>query len=195
MRWMWLTLLLAAAPLCADDGGAARYIEKGDQYMGIYQFRLAAANYKLALMRDPENSEAWDKHKQAVERMKAVDHYLDKNRKYTREGRYEEAEEAARNALKLDPRNIAAWKAYEHSLEADPDVYVIQNERDAWDAYRDAKALYESGNVEAAMRPLDAVYKFTQDPTLKYYAKSYLQKVQLKLKERYPSSKITVTER
>jgi hypothetical protein len=39
------------------------------------------------------------------------------------------------------------------------------------------------------------VYRFTPDPTLKYYAKSYLQKVQLKLKERYPSSRLVVTEK
>src|SRR5437660_966020 len=147
MRWMMLALILAV-PVFAEDAAAQHYIEKGDKYLSIYQFGLAAENYKLALMRDPESQEAWEKHKQAVERMKAVDHYLDKNRKYTREGRFEEAEEAARNALKLDPRNIAAWKAYEHSLSADPDVVVIQNERDAWDAYRDAKDLYESGHYE-----------------------------------------------
>ena len=194
-RWITLALFAAAVPAFAEDSSVGKYIERGDKYMGIYNFQLAAQNYKLALMRDPESPEAWEKHKQAVERMKAVDHYLDKNRKYTREGRYEEAQEAARNALKLDPRNIAAWKAYEHALDSDPDVVVIQNERDAWDAYRDAKSLYESGHVEAAQKYLDEVYKFTQDPTLKYYAKSYLQKVQLKMKERYPSSKMTVTEK
>ena len=195
MRWIVIALLVMVAPAWAEDGAAGHYIEKGDKYMSIYQFRLAAENYKLALMRDPESQEAWEKHKQAVERERAVDHYLDKGRQYTRQGRYEEAKEAAQNALKLDPRNIAAWKEYEHALQADPDVYVIQNERDAWDAYRDAKDLYEAGHVEAALRPLNEVYKFTQDPTLKYYAKSYLQKVQLRMKENYPSTKITVTER
>lgn len=192
-RWIATALIAVAAPAFAHE--ASWYIERGDRYMGIYQFTLAQQNYKLALMRDPESAEAWEKHKQATERMKAVGHYLDKNRRYTREGRYEEAQDAARAALKLDPRNGSAWKAYERSLEQDPDVVVIQNERDAWDAYRDAKALYESGHVEAAYKYLDQVYKFTQDPTLKYYAKSYLQKVQLKMKERYPSSRITITER
>lgn len=194
-RLIALALVALAVPAWAETSSVGTYIERGDKYMGIYQFRLAAQNYKLALMRDPESPEAWEKHKQAIERMKAVDHYLSKNRKYSREGRYEEAQEAARNALKLDPRNIQAWKAYEHSLDSDPDVVVIQNERDAWDAYRDAKALYESGHVEASQKYLDEIYKFTQDPTLKYYAKSYLQKVQLKMKERHPSSKLTVTEK
>jgi tetratricopeptide (TPR) repeat protein len=197
MKRILATLVLAAAalPAVALDSSIEKYIERGDKYMGIYQFQLAAQNYKLALMRDPENAEAWEKHKQAVERMKAVGHYLDKNRKYVREGRYEEAQDAARNALKLDPRNISAWKAYEHSLAKDPDVIVIQSERDAWDAYRDAKALYESGHIEAANKYLDQVYKFTQDPTLKYYTKSYMQKVQLKMKERYPSARLTITDK
>lgn len=194
-RFVTLALLAAAVPVFAEDASIQKYIDRGDKYMSIYQFQLAAQNYKLALMRDPENPEAWEKHKQSIERMKAVDHYLDKNKKYAREGRYEEAQEAARNALKLDPRNVTAWKAYERSLESDPDVVVIQNERDAWDAYKDAKALYESGHHEAAQKYLDQIYKFTQDPTLKYYAKSYLQKVQLKVKERYPSSKLTVSEK
>lgn len=195
MKKILAGLLLSALPAFALDSSIERYIERGDKYMGIYQFQLAAQNYKLALMRDPENSEAWEKHKQAVERMKAVGHYLDKNRKYEREGRYEEAQDAARNALKLDPRNPDAWRAYEGSLKKDPDVIVIQNDRDAWDAYKDAKALYESGHVESAYKYLDQVYKFTQDPTLKYYTKSYMQKVQLKMKERYPSARLTITEK
>jgi tetratricopeptide (TPR) repeat protein len=180
-------LLVSGGLAFAQPDSAAKYIERGDHYMSMYQFRLAAGAYKIALMHDPENHEAWEKHRQAFDRVKAVGHYLDKARHLKREGRFEEASAAARQAVKLDPRNTEAWKYYEVSLEHDPDVVVVQSEHDAWDAYREAKSLYEAGQYEAAMRHLDEVYKYTQDPHLKYYAKSYLQKTQLKLKERDPS--------
>jgi tetratricopeptide (TPR) repeat protein len=174
---------------------ANKYIERGDHFMSVYQSRLAAESYKMALMCDPDNQEAWEKHRAALDRVKAIDRYLDKAESLRKESRFEEAQMAARSALRLDPKNTEAWRIYENLVERDPAVVAINSERDAWDAYREAKALYEAGHVDAALKYLDEVYKFTGDPHLKFYAKSYIQKVQLKIKEQYPGSAITVTER
>jgi len=174
---------------------ASKYIERGDKFLARYQPGLAVDMYKLALMCDPDSQEAWEKHRAAIDRMKAIDRYLDKAIRLRKEGRFDEAQVAARSALRLDPKNRDAWKIYEGLVERDPDVVVINSERDAWDAYREAKALYEGGHMDSALKYLDQVYKFTGDPHLKFYAKSYIQKVQLKLKERYPGMGITVTEK
>jgi tetratricopeptide (TPR) repeat protein len=187
---------LARSTVDADVAERSRkYLERGDQFMAHYQFRLAADSYKLALMRDPDNQEAWEKHREAIDRAKAIDRYLSKATVLRKEGRFEEAQAAARSAVRLDPRNADAWKIYESLVDRDPDVVIINSERDAWDAYREAKTLYEQGHHDAALKYLDQVHRFTGDPHLKFYAKSYIQKVQLKLKEQYPGPAITVTEK
>ncbi|MBI4862222.1 MAG: hypothetical protein HY815_18490 [Candidatus Riflebacteria bacterium] len=189
-----VTLLLLAAPAAADDFGAGRYLERVDQFMARHMFDRAAESYKIALMRDPDNQEAWEKHKMAIGRIKAVDRYLEKATRLKREGRFLEAQEAAKAAVKLDPKDREVWKVYESLVNHDPHYVMIADEQDAWDAYREAKTLYQNGDAYGAKQYLDEVVKFTADPHLKYLAKSYQQKVQLKLKERYPATSLNVTE-
>jgi tetratricopeptide (TPR) repeat protein len=193
--WLLLCAALASAAWAESDPAVAKYITKGDAYFKAYQFRLAAEAYKIALMHDPESQEAWEKHRQAFDRVKAIDLYLAKAQRLRREGRFEEAQDYLRQAVKMNPRSYQVWRQYERSLAENPEVVVIQSEKDAWDAYRQAKVRYEEGDLDAARRYLEEIYRFTQDPTLKYYAKSYLQKVQLKTKEARPSMRITVTDK
>lgn len=193
-KLLFLCVGLAMAVRAEPDPAVARYIEKGDTYFRQYKFRLAAEAYKIALMHDPDNQEAWEKHRQAFDRVKAIDVYLERARRLHHEGRYEEAQVYLRQAVKLNPRSYDAWRHYERLLAENPEVVVIQSEKDAWDAYRQAKLHYDQGDLDAAGRYLEEIYRFTQDPTLRYYAKSYLQKVQLRMKEERPNLRIPVTD-
>ena len=75
MKRVIVALVIAglAVPAWSDDGESNKYLERGDHYMSMYQFRMAAQSYKTALMHDPENQEAWEKHRQAYDGDRAID--------------------------------------------------------------------------------------------------------------------------
>lgn len=187
--------LLVAGAVQGAAGRTDRYLRRGDAYLEGYQFDLAAQSYKMALMVDPQNPVAWERHRQAVERGRVIERYVAKAQELKQQGRIEEASQYLQQAVKMNPRSREIWTLYEQTLVQNPSVYMVQSEEEAWDAYREAKARYEEGDYHSARRLLDEVYANTDDKILKYYAKSYLQKVQLKVKEQRPSNRIVVADK
>jgi len=179
----------------STQGSISRYLARGDSYMRAYQFELAASAYKMALMHDPENVDAWARHRTAVERTRIIDQSTARAKALQQEGRYEEAADYLQRAVKLNPRSREIWQMYEQVLAMNPTAVYLQSEPDAWDAYREAKFRYEDGDYQSAERLLERINGFTEDSTLRYYVKSYLQKVQLKIKEHRPSERLLVADR
>lgn len=168
------------------------YIREGDDYAKQYRFGLAAEAYKIALKKDPDNQAAWQKHRDAMERGKAVGDLIRRAQRYLKAGEFEEASRLLQQAVKLNPRDDAVWSLYESALHRNPNVVVILDEREAWEAFKKGKAFLEADRLEEAKLYFSRVRQSTQDSSLVYYAEKYLEKTEGLLKRHFANEKIQI---
>lgn len=193
-----LALAVFAAPSLALDRyqlhlkSAGDYIQEGDDYAKQYRFGLAAEAYKIALKKDPDSQEAWTKHRDALERGKAVGDLIRRGQQYLKAGEFENASRLLQQAVKLNPRDDSVWRLYEGALQRNPNVVVIMDEREAWEAFKKGKSFLEADRLEEAKLYFSRVQQATQDPSLAYYAEKYAVKTDNLLKRHFPNEKLDI---
>lgn len=190
-----LLLALAAAPVHASREKAEDFAKRGDFYLEQYRYRCAAQCFKTALRYDPDNKEIWEKHRQAFNRFRVVEGYVEKAKRLAAKGYFEEACNVIRLALKTNPRDDILWRMYEGFLAANPHVISINTEREAWEIYETGRKAFEDKRYEAAKRYFDSVLDFSKDEKLRFYVKKYLEKTETRIKEFYPNVRMRVADR
>lgn len=188
----------AAGPASALDRyrlrvkGAGDYIQEGDEYASQYRFGLASEAYKIAIKKDPANTVAWAKHREAMEKGKAVGDLIRRAQRHLKAGEFEDASRLLQQAVKLNPRDDSVWSLYESALRRNPNVVVILDEREAWEAFKKGKSFLDGGRLEEAKLYFSRVQQTTQDSSLAYYAEKYLAKTEGLLKRSFPNEQIHI---
>ncbi len=193
-----IAMIVTAVPASALDRyrlgikSAEDYIREGDAYTRQYRFGLAAEAFKTALKKDPENVEAWNKHRSALERGKVVGDLIHRGQTHLKRGEYEDAARVLQQAVKLNPRDDSVWGLYESALHRNPNVVLILDEREAWEAFKKGKAFLEGDRFEEAKLYFSRVRQSTRDSSLAYYADKYLAKTDDLMKRHYPRGRIHI---
>ncbi|MBI3893339.1 MAG: tetratricopeptide repeat protein [Candidatus Wallbacteria bacterium] len=193
-----LLLALAADPASALDRyrltvkSANDYIQEGDDYAQQYRFGLSAEAYKIAIKKDPANPVAWAKHREAMEKGKAVGDLIRRAQRHLKAGEFEDASRLLQQAVKLNPRDDSVWSLYESALRRNPNVVVILDEREAWEAFKKGKAFLEGNRLEEAKLYFSRVNQTTQDSSLAYYAEKYLEKTEALMKRSFPNEQVHI---
>lgn len=182
-----LVALLALAMTGSVFAQSNAYEKRGDEYMKLSRYRLASECYKVALKYDPANEALWEKHRQSFERERAVEDYVNRAKEMLAKGFVEDAGNLLQEAVRLNPRDDVLWRMYEGTLVQNPNIAVIRTERDAWDAFKRGRDLFDSGHFEAARRIFGKVAEATRDQKLLYYARDYLHRTEGKLRDFYPT--------
>lgn len=187
-----LTLAVSFLSACGDTRTAADCLIAGNQEFASRNYERAAAEYRLALKRDPQSSTALNnmgvvlnelgKYDEAAQVLKQAVEHDPKNqiaryalaRALTHLKKYDEAIENASKAVELGPEELAAHRALAEACFAGGDQYlsaaideyryITKTDGDDDEAHQYlGEALLKSGDKDAALPELKRALELKPD--------------------------------